>query len=266
MTIGSATAARTRTLDEVYTRARRTAQGMFILSLVGLIAAGMLLLTAFLLVGFAGEQARVIAMPIAVTALAIGACSLFLRRAAHRYRTAQLTRDFNALVDGIKYETAYWRTTAICALVVAAAIALPLIVVKITTTFAPEPARRTVTTMRTLSAALEQYAALHRTYPNTTKLTTLAGLLRPHLQQDVPAVDGWGNELVYRPLCEQGKCFDYRLTSLGANGALDVKVDALNENAYYFCRGCAIPQEDIEIVHGGGRFLLMPKNLRSTND
>jgi hypothetical protein len=266
MTLGGATAARGRTLDEVYTHARRAAQGMFILSLAGFIAAGMLLLTAFLLVGFSGEQARVVAMPVAVAALAIGACSIFLRRAAHRYRAAQARRDFVALVDGIKYETAYWRTSAICALVVASAIALPFVIAKITSTFAPEPAQRTVATMRVLSAALEQYAAQHRSYPNTTKLTVLARVLRPHLQSDMPTVDGWGNDFVYRAVCEQQQCFDYRLTSFGANGVMDVKVEELVENAYYFCRGCAIPPRDIEIVHGSGRFLLMPKNLRGASD
>lgn len=258
--------ARARMLDEIYQHARRGGQSMLILAFVGLTAAGALLVVAFLIVGTAGEKGRMAAMPLGAAAIATAACSFFLRRAAQEYRRAETNRDFAALVNGIKYETTYWRISATCALVISLTIASPLIVVKITQTFAPEPALQTVSDMRVISAALEKYAARHHAYPNTSELAVLANVLRKDLQHEMPKVDGWGQPFQYRATCKQNDCFDYRLTSLGANGAAEVRVELLQEDGSYECNECGVSPEDLDIVHGGGRFLLLPKDLRAANE
>ena len=263
MTVASASAARARALDGLYACGRRIARNMTIVALFTLFAAASMLIAAFVIVGVVGEEGRFVAMPVAIVGLAVGACAFFLRRAAQSYRDAERNRDIAVLAKGIAFETAYWRTAGITTIAVISAITLPMITAAVARRFKPEPAMRTVRQMQVIADALEGYAAEHHHYPNPENLEVLARVLRPYMKQDMPTVDGWQQPFVYKGVCDRQKiCFDYRLYSVGANGVVDMKVESLSALETYSCQDCPIESRDLEIVHGDGRFLLIPSSVQ----
>lgn len=69
---------------------------------------------------------------------------------------------------------------------------------------------RTLQDMRAITTALQSYMVDHNLYPACSSIEELSKFLTPHYLTQVPRLDAWGGELIYR---SDGR--SYQLLSLG---------------------------------------------------
>lgn len=119
--------------------------------------------------------------------------------------------------------------------------------------------KRTMSDMRSLGVALEQYSIDFTGYPGVP-----AGLLKtvtPYLGSDpfrnAPAVDGWRTDYVWDPYPNTnnlGMWSNYRVHSLGRDRTQDLTPWSARETKYFDC----------DIVYEDGRFLQVPEGQQKS--
>lgn len=81
-----------------------------------------------------------------------------------------------------------------------------------------ERARWTMSDMRSLATAIEDYAKDNKTYPAVKSIEELIPLIQPIYIRKAPTPDAWGHAYTYVPSADAQS---YRLISSGADGKTD---------------------------------------------
>jgi hypothetical protein len=80
-------------------------------------------------------------------------------------------------------------------------------------------AKESMSRMRKIAIAVEEYAVAQNAYPNATTMDELIGLLVPRYADVLPTVDAWGTVLSYAVATDHEH---YRLMSAGANRTFQI--------------------------------------------
>ncbi len=251
---------------------RRTKPWVRLLSIVGMISAGLILLLGAFVV-FGGLITSGVKSPLGglgITALglvyvAMGILYIFPSLYLYRYASAigaalrpgsERAREVEKALD---QQRSFWKFAGVLTLImlflyipgVLAAIAIP----NLLTAMQRSKEKRTAADIRTLATAVEAWAVDHNEYPETTSFDELSAELVPTYLKTVPRVDGWGNPLMYQAeSCP--RCQEYIIASGGKDGKLDrgslESYRATGEN------------EELggDLVYRNGSFIQAPKSIR----
>jgi len=248
--------------DELYVAGEQCAVSMRFFSIIGLGAAVLLILMAFVVIAV-DRQSRMGALSFGLPGLALGACALLLRTAAARFEEARRRRTFASFASAVAFETAYWRIIACIGIVTFALTWGPSVIAH----FLPSPAARSAADMRRIGAALEKYAARNHQYPDVKTIENLSIALRPFMTKSMSLEDGWGTQFQYKALCREHVCYDYRLASAGADRQFEKWALTVDDDSDYGdVDGGGIHRPETDIVFGSGHFIVMPSNLRRAGD
>jgi hypothetical protein len=137
--------------------------------------------------------------------------------------------------------------------------------------------RRTVTNVRTVGEALEQFAHDRHQYPDAKTVAELSRFLVPEYLSHVPATDGWGRPLQYQTRCSRSGCYDFVVLSLGSDGEAEW-ADPRNLFGLGTPGDIWNPERDIsleekktpptlqqiakrDVIYGNGRFVRVPSGM-----
>ncbi|MGA7614244.1 MAG: type II secretion system protein GspG [Thermoanaerobaculia bacterium] len=254
---------------------RRTKPWVRLLSVLGFIAAGLILIIGIFMVGFgliggsatksAGGGIVVAGLGVLYSLLALLYFfpALYLSRYASAIGRAITTGPRVASVeDALRQQKSFWKFTGIAALImillyipgVLAAIAIP----NFLTAIQRSKQKRTAADMRTVATAVEAYAVDKRAYPDVASESALATLLEPTYVRTLPRVDGWGNPIRYAAVCENGVCDGYVIASAGKDGTFEHQqlLEYLNDESG------EVAGYDNDLVYSNGSFVHWAKGTR----
>jgi Tfp pilus assembly protein PilE len=111
-----------------------------------------------------------------------------------------------------------WRLSVTAGVVVFAALAALYFAPNIRTAMSRSHERTAKSEMRSVSAAVEKYAADHNGYPAGDSIQALKGLLEPKYIRTLPQRDPWTTEYRYARRVNANGTVSYRLMSAGRDG------------------------------------------------
>lgn len=114
----------------------------------------------------------------------------------------------------------YWIAMTTCALLLVVATVFLSMIPNLRAAINMSRLKLTATRMAEVRDALEGYAIVHHSYPAATEYGVLLKELKP-IKADLPRLDAWDNQFRYVPTCGDGYCWEYSLTSAGADRKFD---------------------------------------------
>lgn len=117
------------------------------------------------------------------------------------------------------------------------------------------PWAATMTKMKTIANALEQFAVDNAEYPQTS-FTGLKRMLVPNYLPELPEKDAWGNEFYYST-SRYGR--HYRIVSAGADGVFELGTRDIPEDGDHFENPLFTNDLKLDLIYSTGAFMQLPR-------